>query len=114
MADQSSAFVGGVFLGGLVVAVVLFVLYQADQGRSARYVSGSQRYSGYDYGSSRYDQRGYDTGYGYRSDNYPGYQSRIRYGRQYQPIYSTYAPYPRPQRARRRLAPPPCYMPCDY
>ena len=109
MADQSSAFVAGVFLGGLVVAVAAFVLYQADPGRSARYFSGSQRSAGYDNGYSRYNQ-GYDTGY--RSDHDPGYQRRINRGRQDQPIYSTFAPYPRPRLAIRRVAPPPCYMPC--
>jgi hypothetical protein len=109
MADQSSAFVAGVFLGGLVVAVAAFVLYQADPGRSARYFSGSQRSAGYDNGYSRYNQ-GYDTGY--RSDYDPGYQRPIRRGRQYQPIYSTYDPYPRPRRAIRRVASPPCYLPC--
>ena len=31
MADQSSAFVSGVFLGGLVVAVAAYVLCQADR-----------------------------------------------------------------------------------
>jgi hypothetical protein len=111
MADQSSAFVAGVFIGGLVVAVALFVLHQADRGRSARYLSGSPRYAGYDYRYSRYDQ-GYDTGN--RPDYDLGYQRRIHRGRQYQPIYSTYAPYPRPRRGRRRIMPLPCYMPCDY
>ena len=114
MADQSSAFVAGVFLGGLVVAVAAFVLYQADRGTSARYFSGSQRPAGYDNGYSRYTRynQGYDTGY--RSDYDPRYQRRIDRGRQYQPIYSTYAPYPRPRGARRRLAPLPCYIPCYY
>jgi hypothetical protein len=111
MADQSSAFVSGVFLGGLVVAVAAYVLCQVDRGTSARYFSGSQRSAGYDNGYSRYNQ-GYDTGY--RSDYDPGYQRRINRGRPYQPIYSTYAPYPRPRRAIRRVAPPPCYMPCGY
>ena len=111
MADQSSAFVAGVFLGGLVVAVALFVLYQAAQGTSARYFSGSPRYPRYDYRYSRYDQ-GYDTGYRPAPDS--GYQRRINRGRQYQPIYSTYAPYPRPRQARRRIMPPPCYSPCGY
>jgi len=111
MADQSSAFVAGAFLGGLVVAVAAYVLCQADRRTSARYFSGSQRSAGYDNGYSRHD-RGYDTGYRPASD--PGYQRRINRGRQYQPIYSTYAPYPRPRRARMRIVPLPCYMPCDY
>ena len=66
--------------------------------------------------SSGYSQR-YNAGYanGYSSQYYPGYDNG--YGRgmpdsRWGPAgYGVSAPYP--PRPRRRVLPPPCYMPCD-
>lgn len=56
-----------------------------------------------------------DNGSGYNSTYNTGYQNGYggrRYGNSWgQPAYAAYAPYPRP---RRRVAPSPCYSPCDY
>ena len=115
MADQSSGFAAGFFWGCLAIASIAYVLHEAEKRSLSPHSSAChkydpepvQRYSKY---KPRYDNS-------HVADYDPGYQRRIQRIRQYQPIYSTYPFYPRPhrpQRAIRRIVPPPCYMPCEY
>jgi hypothetical protein len=83
--------------------------YSGYGGRYGGYRSGD---GGYGYGSN--GGYGGDSGYG----QYGGYDGYGGYGygggtpgRTWgQPTYAVDAPYPRPQ---PRVAPPPCYSPCD-
>jgi hypothetical protein len=117
-------------LGVLFVLGTLYVwplLQQGLQsGSSSRYnagYTGNGAYRGYggNGGYGGYGRDGGDGGYDNGGDGgndgnsgygaYRGYGGGMPYRTWGQPTYAVYAPYPRP---RTRIAPPPCYSPCDY
>jgi hypothetical protein len=116
------------FLLGLLVVLYLWPVFYRGlrSGYSPRYDAGYTGYGGYRgyggnggnggyRGNGGYDRYGGDGGYGGYGrdgddDGYGGYGGGTPDRTWGQPTYAVSAPY-RPQ---PRVAPPPCYSPCDY